>query len=73
VTILSDILAAEIQILKYTGYANSIELKIFQAIQALSLDLEQKHDEEMALLNQILEQLVGPETGNFNPQTAIIS
>jgi hypothetical protein len=72
-TILSDILEAEIQQLRFTGYANSIELKIYQAIQALSVDQELKHQEEMALLRKIYQQLVGPETGDFNPQTATIS
>jgi hypothetical protein len=72
-TILSDILALEVQILQRSGYGNSIELKVYQAIQALADDIEAKHIEEMALLERILESVVGPETGSFNPQSVVIS
>ena len=71
--LLFDVLGLEILLLQRSGYANSIELKVYQAIQALAADVQTKHLAEMALLNRILETLTVRQTGSFNPQSAIIS
>jgi hypothetical protein len=55
-TILGDILSNEIELLKRTGYANSIELKIYQAIVSAHLEIDAKLTILTGLINQVVNQ-----------------
>lgn len=60
-TILAEILADQIELLKRSGFQQSIEIEILKALMLLSQDLDTKDAQNKDLLNQILNQFLTPD------------